>query len=68
MKKKQDMSRSCLKVFYLSIYIWLLCVTFSLNGIAIANYCFAVIGNCPYFERFCNNFPFVTSEQDQLIY
>ena len=66
--EKQELSRSCLKLFYLSIDVWLLCVVFSLNGIAIANCCFAVIGNCLYSERFCNNFPFETLEQDPMIY
>ena len=66
-KKKQELSRSCLTLFYLSIYVWLLCVIFSLNGIAIANCCFAVIGNCSYSERFCNNFTFETPKQDTII-
>ena len=46
----------------------MLCVIFSFNGIEIANCCFAVIGNCPYSERFCNNFPFGTPGKDPMIY
>ena len=67
-KNKQELSRSCLKLFYLSLYVWLSHVIFSLNGIAIANCCLAVTGNCPYSERFCNNFPFGTLEQDPMTY
>ena len=55
-------------VFYLSIYGWLLYIIFSLNGITIANCCFTVIGNSPYFERFCNDFPFGSQEEDPMTY
>ena len=53
---------------YLSIYVWLLYVIFSSNGIVTANCCFAVMENCPHFERFCNDFPFGTPEQGPLTY
>ena len=65
---RQITSRSCLKLFYLSVYIWLFCVIFSLNGIAIANCCFPVICNFPYSEQFYNKFPFRTQEQDPMTY
>ena len=57
-----------LKLYYLAIYVSLLCVIFSLNDIAIAYSCFSVIGNCPYSQRFCNNFHFWTPEQDPMKY
>ena len=44
------------------------CVIFTLNGIAHANYCFAVVGNCPHFERLCSNFPSGFPEQDPRTY
>ena len=56
------------KPFYFSIDVWLLYDIFSLNGVAIANSYFAVIGNCQYFERLCNNFPFGNPEQDPVTY
>ena len=37
---------------------------FILSGTAMADCCSAVTGNCPYFEGFCNDFPFGTLEQD----
>ena len=67
-KKKTRIIEECLNLFRLSIYVWLLYVTFSLNNISITNFCFAVEGNCLYFERFCNNFPFETPEQDPMTY
>ena len=41
---------------------------FSLNGIAIANCCFAVIGNCPYLNDFVIIFLFGNLEQDPMTY
>ena len=63
-KKRTRIIKELFQTLYFAIYVWVLYVIFSLNGIATANCCFAVTGNCPYFERLCNNFPFGTPEQE----
>ena len=67
-RKKTRIIKRLSKTFLLT-YLCLFVVCYlQFEWHAIVNCCFVVIGNCPYSERFCTNFPFGTSEQDPMTY